>query len=181
VQFSYLADLSCSSIYLIYWAVVVNSTGMNLRGSPGYLRDQPSSGDLPITRIQATVVRKRGMVFSTAVIKLVRNLWKHEMNEMVPISDTEYTHSTGDSRYTRFCYQRFRISAVLFQQHEEHQYTTRGQILKRRTFSRLIRECDADVKISIKQFWRQFNTKMAIPVLRVFVTSGDSQEHNPRV
>jgi hypothetical protein len=31
----------------------------------------------------------------------------------------------------------------------------------RRTFSRLIRECDADDKLSIKEFWRQFNIKMA--------------------
>jgi hypothetical protein len=34
----------------------------------------------------------------------------------------------------------------------------------RRTFSRLIREYDADAKLSIKEFWRQFNIKMAIVI-----------------
>jgi hypothetical protein len=29
---------------------------------------------------------------------------------------------------------------------------------------RLIRECDADVKLGIKEFWRQFNIKMAIVI-----------------
>jgi hypothetical protein len=37
--------------------------------------------------------------------------------------------NTGDSRYTRFNYPCFRISAVLFQCYEEHQYPIRGQIL----------------------------------------------------
>jgi hypothetical protein len=32
----------------------------------------------------------------------------------------------GDSRYARFRYARFRISAVLFQYHKEHQYPIRG-------------------------------------------------------
>jgi hypothetical protein len=36
----------------------------------------------------------------------------------------------GDSRYTCFRYPRFRISAVLFQYCEEHQYPILGQILK---------------------------------------------------
>jgi hypothetical protein len=34
----------------------------------------------------------------------------------------------------------------------------------RRTFSRLIRECDADDKLSIREFWRQRNIKMAIVI-----------------
>jgi hypothetical protein len=32
----------------------------------------------------------------------------------------------------------------------------------RRAFSTLTRECDADDKLSITEFWRQFNIKMAI-------------------
>jgi hypothetical protein len=54
----------------------------------------------------------------------------------------------------------------------------------RRNVSRLIREYDADDKLSIREFWLQFNIKMAtdmFPVLRVFVTRGDLQERNPRV
>jgi hypothetical protein len=52
----------------------------------------------------------------------------------------------------------------------------------RRTLSRLIRECYADDKLSIKEFWCYFNIKMAnvmFPVLRVFVIRGDSQGRNP--
>jgi hypothetical protein len=63
----------------------------------------------------------------------------------------------GDSHYTPFRHPRFRISAVLFQYHEEHQYPTRPNFKAyylRRTFSRLIRKCDADDKLSIKEFWR---------------------------
>jgi hypothetical protein len=75
---------------------------------------------------------------------------------------------TGDSRYIRFRDPRFCISAVLFQYYKEHQYPIRGQILKpiylRRNFFRLIRECDADDKLSIKEFWRQFNIKVAIVI-----------------
>jgi hypothetical protein len=37
---------------------------------------------------------------------------------------------TGDSRYTRFSYPRFHISAVLFQFYEKHAYPIHGQILK---------------------------------------------------
>jgi hypothetical protein len=32
------------------------------------------------------------------------------------------------------------------------------------TFTMLIRECDADDKLSIREFWRQFNIKMAIVI-----------------
>jgi hypothetical protein len=35
-------------------------------------------------------------------------------------------NGTGESRYTRFLYPCFRVSAVLFQYHEEHQYSIRG-------------------------------------------------------
>jgi hypothetical protein len=45
-------------------------------------------------------------------------------------------------------------------------------------------ECGADDELSIKEFWRQLNIKVAIfmfPILRVFDVRGDSQEHNPRV
>jgi hypothetical protein len=38
--------------------------------------------------------------------------------------------NTGDSHYTRFRFPRFRISAVLFQHYEKHQYPIRGQLLK---------------------------------------------------
>jgi hypothetical protein len=38
----------------------------------------------------------------------------------------------------------------------------------RRTFSRLSRECDADDKLCIKEFWRQCNIKMAIVILFPF-------------
>jgi hypothetical protein len=75
---------------------------------------------------------------------------------------------TGDSHYTRFRCPRFCISAFLFQCYKEHQYPIRGQILKRRTFSRLIRECDADDKLSIKEFWSQFNNKMTIVIRFTF-------------
>jgi hypothetical protein len=46
----------------------------------------------------------------------------------------------------------------------------------RRTFSRLIKECGADDKLCIKEFWRQFNIKMPTVILSVFVTRGDPQE-----
>jgi hypothetical protein len=36
----------------------------------------------------------------------------------------------GESRYTWFRCPHFRISVVLFQYHEEHQYPSRGQNLK---------------------------------------------------
>jgi hypothetical protein len=38
--------------------------------------------------------------------------------------------STGDSHYMCFHHPHFRISAVLFQYHEEHQYPICGHILK---------------------------------------------------
>jgi hypothetical protein len=43
----------------------------------------------------------------------------------------------------------------------QHQYLISGQVLKRlrRTFSRLIRECDADDKLSTKEFWRHLTSK----------------------
>jgi hypothetical protein len=34
----------------------------------------------------------------------------------------------------------------------------------RRTFSRFIRECDGDDKLSIKELWRQCNIKIAIVI-----------------
>jgi hypothetical protein len=40
---------------------------------------------------------------------------------------------TGESRYTRFCYPSFRISAVSFQYHEEHQYLIHGHVRSCRT------------------------------------------------
>jgi hypothetical protein len=52
----------------------------------------------------------------------------------------------------------------------------------RLTFSWLIMECDADDELSFKEFWRQFNIRLAIvmlPVLRVFIIRGDSQERSP--
>jgi hypothetical protein len=75
--------------------------------------------------------------------------------------------------YTRFLYPRFRLFAALFQCHEEHQYAIRGQILEPITCvepsPRLpIRECDADDKLSIQEFWRQFNIKMAIVIRYTF-------------
>jgi hypothetical protein len=39
----------------------------------------------------------------------------------------------------------------------------------RRTFTRLIKECDADDKICIKEYWRQFNIKMVIVYVSRFV------------
>jgi hypothetical protein len=60
------------------------------------------------------------------------------------------------------------IHTVLFQCYEKHQYPIRGINFKtyylRRTFSRLIRECDVDNKLGIREFWRQFNIKMAIVI-----------------
>jgi hypothetical protein len=41
----------------------------------------------------------------------------------------------------------------------------------RRILSRLIRECGADDKLSIKEFWRQFNIKMAIVIRFQFYAS----------
>jgi hypothetical protein len=50
-----------------------------------------------------------------------------------------------------------------------------------RTFSRLVRKCDAYFKISIKEFICQFNIKITIiifPVLLAFALRGDLQEDN---
>jgi hypothetical protein len=51
-----------------------------------------------------------------------------------------------------------------------------------RTFSRLIRECDAHDKLSIEEFWRQVNIKMAIvmfPVSRVLLYATVRRNANP--
>jgi hypothetical protein len=52
----------------------------------------------------------------------------------------------------------------------------------RRPFSRLIRECEGDDKLSAREFGGQFNIKMTtvvcFPVLRVIVTRGDRNERN---
>jgi hypothetical protein len=106
--------------------------------------------------------------------------------QCIVVTDNPTFHTTGDSRYTRFHYPRFRISAVLFQCYEEYLSYPRLNFkvyYLRRNFSQLIRESDAYVNLGIKEFWHQLNIKMAImfPVLRVFVTRGDSQECNPRV
>jgi hypothetical protein len=87
--------------------------------------------------------------------------------------------------YLRFYFSIMRIisilSAVLFQYYEEHQYPIHCFIsvlwgasisyprpnfkayFPRRTFSRLIRECDAHDKLRIKEFWRQY-INMAIVI-----------------
>jgi hypothetical protein len=64
--------------------------------------------------------------------------------------------------YTRFRYPRFRISTVLFQ--ISYPRPNFKAYYLRLTFSRLIRECDANNKRSIDEFWSQFNTKMAIVI-----------------
>jgi hypothetical protein len=52
------------------------------------------------------------------LIYILCNLWS---------SNSAVTRTnTGDSRCMRFRYWRFRISTVLFQYHEEHQYRIRG-------------------------------------------------------
>jgi hypothetical protein len=48
----------------------------------------------------------------------------------------------------------------------------------RRNFFRLIRECDADDKINIEEFWCKFNIKVEIDMRFI---PRDSQERNPRV
>jgi hypothetical protein len=109
--------------------------------------------------------------------------WKYKVAEY---------RGTGDFRYTRFRYPRFRISAVLFQCHEEHQYPIRGHG----------RSCRADSLSCARSFtdsphhfdFGNYKSKplmlhhsenarayYTFPILRVFDIRDDSQERNPRV
>jgi hypothetical protein len=50
-----------------------------------------------------------------------------------------------------FAFHVFAYPRFYFSKYEEHQYPIRGQMLKRRTFSRFIKERDAHGKLSIKE------------------------------
>jgi hypothetical protein len=94
--------------------------------------------------------------------------------------------NTGDSRYTRFRYPSFRISTVLFQCYEEHQYPVRGQILNPITCVKLSPGLSEYViqmiSLASKNSGARLTSKWRLLyflVLRVFVTRWDSQECNP--
>jgi hypothetical protein len=90
------------------------------------------------------------------VAKHVRNRdGKGLKKQCAVVTDNPTFHSTGDSRYTRFHYPRFRISAVLFQYYEEYLSYPRLNFKAyylRRNFSKLIGECDAYDNLGIKEF-----------------------------
>jgi hypothetical protein len=70
--------------------------------------------------------------------------------------------NTGDSRYTRFRCPLFRNPRFYFSIMRSSNILSAAKFQsERRTFSRLIRECDTDDKFGINKFWRQFNIKMA--------------------
>jgi hypothetical protein len=74
---------------------------------------------------------------------------------------------SGDTRYTRFRYSCFCISTLLFQYYEEHLSYLRPNFKAcylRQNFSRFTRKCDAYDKLSIREYWRQFNIKMVIVI-----------------
>jgi hypothetical protein len=75
--------------------------------------------------------RKRLLRFdpsTTSLPVLNASIWEC-LDLQIFCQETWREETRGDSRYTRFRYPRFRISAVLFQFCEEHQYPIRGQIL----------------------------------------------------
>jgi hypothetical protein len=99
---------------------------------------------------------------------------------------------TGDSRYTRFCCPCFRLSSVLFQYHEEHQYHIRGHVRSCRagplSCARSFTDSPhhfytGDHKLRSLMVYHSENTRTCytFSVLRVFDLRGNSQERSPRV
>jgi hypothetical protein len=115
-------DFLCSSILLIFLPtiILINTLCMNLRGTPGPLRDHPSCGDHPITGIQPTVVR--AMVSSSAVINFkysVRTSVKTP-NEVTLMSYTKHRTVFLGNRTTSCLQHSRRCNCLGMQRYYKH-------------------------------------------------------------